>query len=93
MNKSSEANPPMPEEQGQIDEQIQARKPAKDEPRQSAEEARSRSLDRKQTPQNQPIDEGRVNAGVVGLYQEMLKEPVPEEWLRLVRNIEIKERK
>ncbi len=92
MNKSSETKPAMREEQGQLDEQIQAQRLAKEEPRQSAEAGGSKSAGKERARQNEPIDEGRVSAGVVGLYQEMLKEPVPEAWLQLVRTIEIKER-
>ncbi len=43
--------------------------------------------------QNAPVDEARITAGIVELYREMLKEPLPEEWLRLVRNIDTKDRK
>jgi hypothetical protein len=39
------------------------------------------------------IDEARVMARVKGLYQELLDAPVPDDFLRLIRELEEKERK
>jgi hypothetical protein len=39
------------------------------------------------------FDDARATAGLVGLYQELLKAPIPEDMLRLVRELETKERK
>lgn len=39
------------------------------------------------------IDEARVMARVKGLYQELLDAPVPDDFLRLIRALEEKERK
>ncbi len=40
-----------------------------------------------------PFDEARFNAGVVKLYEALLKEPIPEEMLRLVEQLGKQERK
>jgi hypothetical protein len=42
---------------------------------------------------NLHMDEARITAGIVDLYKEMLQEPVPEEWLRLIKGSEIEEQK
>jgi hypothetical protein len=38
------------------------------------------------------IDEARMMARVRGLYRELLDEPVPQEFMRLIRALEDKER-
>lgn len=43
--------------------------------------------------QDSLIDEARVMARVKGLYQELLDAPVPQDFLRLIRALEEKERK
>jgi hypothetical protein len=39
-----------------------------------------------------PLDEARFTAGVVKLYEAVLKEPIPEEMLRLISQIGKQER-
>jgi hypothetical protein len=39
------------------------------------------------------LDDARSTAGVVRLYEAVLKEPIPEEMLRLIREIGIQESK
>jgi hypothetical protein len=39
------------------------------------------------------LDNARGTAGLIELYKELLKAPIPEEMLRLVRELETKERK
>lgn len=39
------------------------------------------------------FDFARFTSGVVGVYDAFLKEPIPEEMLRLVRELNRKERK
>ena len=39
------------------------------------------------------LDEARFTAGVVKLYEALLKEPVPEEMLRLIDKLGKQERK
>jgi hypothetical protein len=39
------------------------------------------------------LDDARGTAGLIELYKELLKAPIPEEMLRLVRELETKERK
>ncbi len=40
-----------------------------------------------------PLDDARFAAGVVKLYEALLKEPIPEDMLRLVEKIGKQERK
>jgi hypothetical protein len=40
-----------------------------------------------------PFDEARFTAGVVELYEALLKEPIPEDMLRLVDQLGKQERK
>jgi hypothetical protein len=42
---------------------------------------------------NPELDEARFSAGVVKLYEALLKEPIPEEMLRLVEKLSKQERK
>jgi hypothetical protein len=39
------------------------------------------------------LDDARETAGLIDLYKELLKAPIPEEMLRLVKELESKERK
>ncbi len=41
---------------------------------------------------NAAIDDARFSAGVVKLYEALLKEPIPEEMLRLVEELSKQER-
>ncbi|MFZ1108242.1 MAG: hypothetical protein WAN43_07845 [Rhodomicrobium sp.] len=43
-------------------------------------------------PPNADLDEARFTAGVVKLYEALLKEPIPEEMLRLVEELSKQER-
>jgi hypothetical protein len=44
-------------------------------------------------PQNPELDDARFTAGVVKLYEALLKEPIPEKMLRLVEELSKQERK
>jgi hypothetical protein len=39
------------------------------------------------------LDDARISAGVVKLYEALLKEPIPEKMLRLVEELSKQERK
>jgi len=39
------------------------------------------------------FDQARIAARIKGLYKELLEAPIPDEWIRLVKAIETKERK
>ncbi len=68
-----------------------------DKPRKDWEPKSKKSEDKEAKPgdgaPNAPFDEARFNAGVVKLYEALLKEPIPEEMLRLVDRLGKQERK
>lgn len=39
------------------------------------------------------LDQTRITARIKGLYKELLQAPIPDEWVRLVKALETKERK
>jgi hypothetical protein len=51
---------------------------------------RQRAETRKRTP---ALDDARFTAGIVGLYEAVLSEPIPERMLRLIEEIGKQERK
>jgi hypothetical protein len=69
---------------------------------QPASASREESLPREKTlnpqdtgdcPPNPEIDDARFTAGVVKLYEALLKEPIPDRMLRLVEELSKQERK